>query len=107
MQHHRQGHEPGTPEPPTCVVGIGRALRFEMMPAGLLHSQAVVQTASVPKVGNTLVLSPGAGRENLMEQEGKGRAVSEHWKEGSTGAAGERADVRREGEIGRNTRQGG
>lgn len=90
-------------------MGIGRALRFEMMPAGLLRSRAVVQTASVPKdkMGNTLVLSPGAGRENLTEQEGKGRAVSERWKEGSTGAAGERADVRREGEIGRNTRQGG
>lgn len=80
-----------------------------MMPAGLLRGRAVIQTASVPrdKMGNTLVLSPGAGRENLTEQEGKGSAVSEHWEEGSTGTAGERADVRREGEIGRNTRQSG
>lgn len=89
-------------------MGIGRAL-CEMMPTGLLRGRAVIQTASVPrdKMGNMLVLSPGVGRENLTEQDGKGSAVSEHWEEGSTGAAGERADVQREGEIGRNTRQGG
>lgn len=44
-------------------------------------------------MGNTLVLSPGSSRQNLLEQEGKGRAVSEHWEEGSAGAAGGRADV--------------
>lgn len=38
----------------------------------------------------------GSGRENLAEQEGKGRAVSKH-REKSAGAAGERADMWRRG----------